>query len=822
MWCRSDGSRGVETPRWGPSAGRAGHVKTLRPPALPSPPGRPARSAPQRGVSTPRLPSPVRHSNESDHSTKKLCRAKLLDLPFLIVLFIALLGSVAWLNRGTTTGRRPFPARTCWTRYGFRLEEVAKSSGIDFTHQAPTLDPKLAHIMPQVASMGAAVSVGDFDRDGWPDLYVTNSGEGSQNRLYRNLHDGTFEDVAEAMGVADVNQRRHGRLDGRGLGRLRQRRLRGPASSTSGAGPSCSTTTAARASPASPTRPGCRRGSTPTAPIWLDYDRDGQLDLFLGGYWAEKLDLWHLKNTQMMPESFEYAKNGGRKYLLRNRGDGTFEDVTEKVGLDSHRWTLAAAAADLRGTGYPDLFLANDYGVSELFANQGGKSFREIGKATGDRLRPQERHERRVRRRLQPGPVRHLRHEHLRGGRPDPGQQPLGARRRGPRATTLQYENLAERAGRRAGRLELRRAVRRPEQRRLLGPGPDQRLRLGRPQTRATGTTSRKIAGGNSAIIADAKNWPPMQGRSLSGYQQKQRLAQRRRGPVHRRGPGRRLRPTPTTAARSRWPTSGTAACWTSSSPTRRGRCCSTRTRSTPDEPLDRVRAGRHEEQPQRHRRRRSGSSGTARQQVQEVSGGSGFCAQNQRRLHFGLGKTPKVEKAVDPLALRARCRRSRPRAVDQVHHVEEPAMITTDHDAVPDAAAGRRPRRRRRLLTLRQPLPRAAARSRDPARRPAHASASWRATRRRCWRSSAASSTELILGRLVDGKWPHLASAYITGISVGILVRSPAFWPYALCSLISITSKYAIRWRGPAPLEPVELRHLRDALPGARDASPA
>jgi Na+-translocating ferredoxin:NAD+ oxidoreductase RnfD subunit len=55
----------------------------------------------------------------------------------------------------------------------------------------------------------------------------------------------------------------------------------------------------------------------------------------------------------------------------------------------------------------------------------------------------------------------------------------------------------------------------------------------------------------------------------------------------------------------------------------------------------------------------------------------------------------------------------------------------------------------------------------------------------------------ELILGRLITGKWPHLASAYITGISVGILIRSPALWPYVLCSLISITSKYAIRWRG-------------------------
>ena len=56
---------------------------------------------------------------------------------------------------------------------------------------------------------------------------------------------------------------------------------------------------------------------------------------------------------------------------------------------------------------------------------------------------------------------------------------------------------------------------------------------------------------------------------------------------------------------------------------------------------------------------------------------------------------------------------------------------------------------------------------------------------------------TEFVLGRLFTGKWPHLASAYITGISVGILVRSPAIWPYVLCSAISITSKYVIRWRG-------------------------
>ncbi|HMV84306.1 MAG TPA: hypothetical protein PLD20_25605 [Blastocatellia bacterium] len=60
-----------------------------------------------------------------------------------------------------------------------------------------------------------------------------------------------------------------------------------------------------------------------------------------------------------------------------------------------------------------------------------------------------------------------------------------------------------------------------------------------------------------------------------------------------------------------------------------------------------------------------------------------------------------------------------------------------------------------------------------------------------------AAMAVELALGRLVTGKWPNLASAYITGISVGILSRSPEFWPYALCSAIAITSKYVIRWQG-------------------------
>ena len=82
----------------------------------------------------------------------------------------------------------------------------------------------------------------------------------------------------------------------------------------------------------------------------------------------------------------------------------------------------------------------------------------------------------------------------------------------------------------------------------------------------------------------------------------------------------------------------------------------------------------------------------------------------------------------------------------------------------------------------------------------------------------AAGIGTELILSRLFFGKWPNLASAYITGISVGILIRSPAFWPYAVCSIVSITSKYVLRVKGPTHLESIEFWHFGDAVPGARD----
>src|ERR1044072_3905774 len=142
----------------------------------------------------------------------------------LILFFAALLATPFAIRRWQESGASPAHAAgasadAALGRHGFRLEEVSKAAGINFTHAAPTLHDKLAHSIPKVASRGAAVSVVDFDRDGGQDLYATNSGEGSLNALYRNRHDGTFEDVAVALGLADLNRAETGGSMGAELGR---------------------------------------------------------------------------------------------------------------------------------------------------------------------------------------------------------------------------------------------------------------------------------------------------------------------------------------------------------------------------------------------------------------------------------------------------------------------------------------------------------------------------------------------------------------------------------------------------------------------------
>ena len=561
----------------------------------------------------------------------------------LALFFVGLLASpvvMRWASARRSAGSH-LDGKAALARHGFYFEEVSHAAGINFVHQGPTLDHKLDHIMPEVASMGAAVSIVDFDRDGWPDIYVTNSAEGSKNALYRNNHDGTFTDVAEQMGVADVNQPGTGvsmgavwgDYDNDGYEDLFLYKWGRPELFHNDHGHGFTRVTE---------EAGLPTWANANTAIWFDYDGDGLLDLFLGGYYSEKINLWHLTTTRMMPESFEYAKNGGRKYLFRNLGNGKFEDVTGKVGIDSHRWALAAAAADLRGTGHPDLFIANDYGVAELYFNDGTR-FREVGEQTGVGFAPKSGMNAAFGDIFNRGQYSVYVSNISEDGVLIQGNN-LWVPKEGTSGNALKYENLARDMGvelggwsfgaqfgdlNNDGTLDL-----------FLTNGY-----VSLDRNRSYWYDFSKIAGGHTSIISDASNWPAMNGRSLSGYQHKDVWLND--GAGHFVDVAQSVGVMDTHDGRS----VAMADLWNRGVldvvvANQRGPLLIYKNTVAPENKWIEF-----DLEGTASNRSAIGAEVTlfwnGQREAQEVLGGSGFCAQNDRRLHFGLGKNPQLQKAV-------------------------------------------------------------------------------------------------------------------------------------------------------------------------------
>jgi len=301
------------------------------------------------------------------HRPSPAVRRAIIAVPFLAAVLLAMR-----LDRG------PIRAVANAAHPGFVLRDETAAAGIHFVHHRPTFDPKIAGIEPHVAALGASVSVADFDGDGKPDLYFTNSRFGEPNALYRNRGDGTFEEVAKNAGLADLNRPGEGvsmgavwgDFDNDGREDVLVYRYGFLALFRNVDGNTFEEVTS---------KAGLHRWVNSNGAIWLDYDRDGLLDLYVTAYFRD-VDLWHLATTRIMHNSFEFATNGGKNLLFHNLGvtrpGGTrFEDVTDKMGVGSTRWTLAAASADFNGDGWPDIYLANDYGPEELYLNDRGRSF---------------------------------------------------------------------------------------------------------------------------------------------------------------------------------------------------------------------------------------------------------------------------------------------------------------------------------------------------------------------------------------------------------------------------------------------------------------
>lgn len=266
---------------------------------------------------------------------------------------------------------------------GFKLVDVTKAAGIDFRHNNGAYGGKL---LPETLGPGCAFL--DYDGDGWLDVLLVNGTDWPAHRkqrstlkLYRNNRNGTFADVTKAagldvemygMGVAVADYNNDG-LPDIFVTCVGQSRL----FKNTGKGTFVDVTKAAGLD---------KRTALSTSALWFDFDRDGFLDLFVCNYvkWSPETDISCSIDGKHKSYCTPEAYRGETCWLLRNRGDGTFEDVTAKSGIfDSSSKSLGVAMLDSNGDGWPDLVVANDTQPNKLYRNLKNGKFQDVGVETG-------------------------------------------------------------------------------------------------------------------------------------------------------------------------------------------------------------------------------------------------------------------------------------------------------------------------------------------------------------------------------------------------------------------------------------------------------